>query len=127
MLFLTYEPYTDNVEPKGNECFICYEYFLDNKYSKKMSSILEYCKNCNCDVFVHNVCLNKWFDIYKNCPICRKAITKTNACFTILITSRNTCYFIFTFFIKYYLEISQFLYLLLFVFLLYVKINNRVT
>ena len=52
MIFLTYEPYTDNVEPKGNECFICYEYLLDNKYSKKMSSILEYCKSCDCDVYV---------------------------------------------------------------------------
>lgn len=125
MIFLTYEPYTDNVEPKGNECFICYEYLLDNKYSKKMSSILEYCKSCDCDVYVHIVCLNKWFDIHKNCPICRKTITKNYECVTHIITSKSIFFNIFRFVIKYYVGISKFLYLLFFVFLLYGKITNN--
>ena len=124
MLFLTYEPYTD-VEPKGNECFICYEYLLDNKYSKKMSNILEYCKTCDCDVYVHTVCLNKWFDIYKNCPICRKTITKNYECVTYVISSKNIFYFILRFIFKYYVGISKFLYLLFFVFLLYEKITDN--
>jgi hypothetical protein len=125
MLFLTYEPYTDNFEPKGNECFICYEYILDNKYSKKMSNILEYCKTCDCDVYVHTVCLNKWFDIYKNCPICRKTITKNYECVTHITSSKNIFYFILRFIFKYYVGISKFLYLLFFVFLLYEKTTDN--
>jgi len=127
MLFLTYDAYIDNVEPNGNECFICYEYFLDNKYSKKMSCISEYSKSCDCDVFVHTICLNKWFDIYKNCPICRKTITKKSNCPTRLVSPSNIFYFLYTFVFKYYVEISQFVYMLFFVFLLYHKINENIT
>ena len=42
-----------------------------------MSCISEYSKSCDCDVFVHTICLNKWFDIYKNCPICRTELTNS--------------------------------------------------
>ena len=126
MLFLTYDPYADNVEPKGNECFICYEYLLDNKCSKKMSSIFEYRKSCDCDVYVHIVCLNKWFDIYKNCPICRKTIIKNYTCVTNLISSSNIVNFIFTFVVKYYVGISQIFYVLFFIFLLYEKLNVNI-
>jgi len=126
MLFLTYDPYADNVESGGNECFICYDYLLDNKYSKKMSSIFEYRKTCDCDVYVHTVCLNKWFDIYKNCPICRKTITKNYRCVTSLMSSSNIFNFIFTFVVKYYVGISQFFYVLFFVFLLYEKVNENI-
>jgi hypothetical protein len=95
MLFLTYEPYRDIIEIKEEECFICYEYILNYKSSKKMSSILEYCKTCDCDVYVHVECLNKWFDIYKNCPICRKSITKNSYYVTQLLSSSNILYFRF--------------------------------
>jgi hypothetical protein len=127
MLFLTYDAYIDNVEHDGNECFICYEYILDNKYSKKMSCILEYSKSCDCDVFVHTICLNKWFDIYKNCPICRKTITKNSNCGSRLVRSSNIFYLLYTFVFKYYVGISQFLYVLFFVFLLYDNLNKNIT
>jgi hypothetical protein len=126
MLFLTCDPYADNIEPTGNECFICYEYILDSKYSKKMSNIFEYCKSCDCDVYVHTVCLNKWFDIYKNCPICRKTITKNYRCVTRLMSPNNIFNFIFNFVVKYYVGISQICYVLFFVFLLYEKVNENI-
>lgn len=74
------ESENNNVENCNNyECIICLE-----KNSKKFAIIkltnaliknekedsLE--KNCLCESFIHQYCLNKWVEKSESCPICRE-------------------------------------------------------
>jgi hypothetical protein len=62
------------IEPK-NECFICLEIYYNNENTIKLNESLYYSKICDCNVWVHNVCLNKWYSTScYSCPICRKYI-----------------------------------------------------
>jgi len=57
-----------NKEEK-NDCFICFE--NENKLLKlKIQKF--YKKKCNCDGWIHEDCLHKWYDNCQECPICRK-------------------------------------------------------
>lgn len=79
MIFRTCEHYDiTDVNNKNDtngdfsECFICYEIKdEENQFSLKLSSQPYYIKKCSCDVFVHDICLHKWYAIHYNCPICR--------------------------------------------------------
>jgi hypothetical protein len=66
-------------EPKQNEqlseCFICLENYCDNEISIKLNENPYYPKNCDCNVWVHSFCLDKWYSTSSyNCPICKKHI-----------------------------------------------------
>lgn len=136
MFFLTNDPYIDNNEitynlnirylneNTRNECFICLEYISENKSSKKMSNIAEYCKTCDCDLFVHVECLNKWFELYKNCPICRKTITQNKNCLVNFIKSNKILSLFYRVFYKKWICFLQICYITIFIVLLYEKINN---
>jgi hypothetical protein len=82
MLFRVCEHYYENQEMfqnNYNECFICFEYEMGNEkkpiYLQKQQL---YLNNCICDGNVHNLCLQKWFNIHKSCPICRIKVVEYN-------------------------------------------------
>jgi hypothetical protein len=58
-----------------NECFICLEIDCDNEIPIKLNESIYYIKKCDCNVWVHNFCLDKWYTTsYYVCPICREYI-----------------------------------------------------
>ena len=51
------------------ECFICF----DNNELIKLNSIKnEYWSSCECDNYVHKLCITRWLLIKETCPLCRK-------------------------------------------------------
>lgn len=55
-----------------NECFICFEVSTQyEKYPLQLKYLEEYIKNCNCDGWIHNSCIQMWCDTNNTCPICR--------------------------------------------------------
>jgi hypothetical protein len=58
-----------------NECFICLEIDCDNEIPIKLNESTYYIKKCDCNVWVHNFCLDKWYTTsYYICPICKEYI-----------------------------------------------------
>lgn len=58
-----------------NECFICLEIYCNDENTIKLNESKYYSKLCDCNLSVHNVCLDNWYS--KSCyvcPICRKYI-----------------------------------------------------
>ena len=59
----------------NNECFICLEIYCNDENTIKLNESKYYSKLCDCNLSVHNVCLDNWYS--KSCyvcPICRKYI-----------------------------------------------------
>uniref|UniRef100_A0A6C0ESU2 RING-type domain-containing protein n=1 Tax=viral metagenome TaxID=1070528 RepID=A0A6C0ESU2_9ZZZZ len=71
MIFLTFDPYNSETHINECECFICFENMCDNAQTTKFNSQLYYFKICNCDGWIHESCLIKWYNINNKCPICR--------------------------------------------------------
>jgi len=66
-------------ENKENECFICFE--VSNKYEKnpsRLSNKIDYFKKCECDGWIHDDCLEKWYLLKETCPICRNKVIYIN-------------------------------------------------
>jgi len=62
-----------------NECFICFE--VSNQYEKfplRLNSDKDYIKNCSCDGWIHDNCLEIWYNTNKTCPICRNKMIYLN-------------------------------------------------
>ena len=58
-----------------NECFICLEIDCNDENPIKLNENSYYPKNCECNVWVHSYCLDKWYSTSSyNCPICKKHI-----------------------------------------------------
>ena len=78
MLFRTFEPYIDDYINENTICFICYEIKSDDDESQTITLNLQedYIKICDCNGFVHNKCLKKWYDKSNKCAICRKDVYK---------------------------------------------------
>jgi hypothetical protein len=51
-----------------NECFICFE----NASIIRLNNQELFFKTCNCNGWIHERCLEKWYNIHHTCPICRK-------------------------------------------------------
>jgi hypothetical protein len=96
MLFRTFEPYDDDLQNTKlhlqNEktiCFICYETEIE---AKQLNLLKDYVKKCNCNGWVHNNCLNKWYEKCNKCPICRTTVYKNKTINMIILENRNNCY-----------------------------------
>ena len=112
-MFRTFDPYYDNdqkvtIQPietiEQEECFICYEIKLEDKIDPiRLKIQLLYLKNCECDGTIHKKCLDIWFNLNKNCPICRNLITK-NDCLLIKFMNYNKIFILtYIFYKKKYL------------------------
>ena len=91
MYFGVIDHYVDNeirIKPKNNEdvneCFVCYE--VEKGYELRPLKLNEqngYTKQCVCDGFIHQQCLDKWVRKTEKCPICRNEmyenLTLTNS------------------------------------------------
>ena len=61
-----------------NTCVIC----LEGEKCYKMSLILNYTKQCECDCIVHSHCLRKWHTkVHNKCLICQKIVFIRNSDF----------------------------------------------
>ena len=58
-----------------NECFICLEIYYNTEIPIKLNESHNYPKKCECNIWVHNFCLDKWYSTsFYICPICREDI-----------------------------------------------------
>ena len=82
MLFRVVDHYSDDdfidnsIVKKNNtcadECFVCLSVELDDEdYPTKLRCNDLYLKFCRCDGFIHQKCLDDWYDVSNKCPICR--------------------------------------------------------
>lgn len=82
MIYRVCEHYDDNpeiIQEKYNECFICFEYKIDNETKPiTLQKQQLYFNNCTCNSSVHNSCLKIWVIKNKSCPICRINVIENN-------------------------------------------------
>ena len=122
-MFRTFDPYYDYdqkvaIEPikkeEQEECFICYEFKLDNKIEPiRLKMQILYLKNCECDGSIHSKCLDIWFNLYKTCPICRNLIVKNECMFINLINSYKIFISAYIIYKKYIYKIKKILFVIL--------------
>ena len=112
MFFCTYEHYSDeqpiyynyNKKNEVRECFVCFEIKAFNEAKPiTLKNQKLYITSCNCNSFVHKKCLELWFDINKNCPICR--ISVRDRTFKLFIVNKLFPYGIYTIF--YIINVSK--------------------
>jgi hypothetical protein len=62
-----------------NECFICFEVSKQyEKYPLRLKYLQEYIKSCSCDGWIHDICLETWYNRHETCPICRNKMIYVN-------------------------------------------------
>jgi hypothetical protein len=58
-----------------NDCFFCLDIIVDSEIEKTHLKYNKYyIKTCQCDGYIHNECLEKWYNKHKKCPICRNIV-----------------------------------------------------
>jgi hypothetical protein len=62
-----------NKKLENNICFICYDEKIP---ALKLKNINYYIKNCECNLDIHEKCLDEWYNKHSTCPICIKFIYK---------------------------------------------------
>lgn len=120
-MFRTFDPYYDNdqtvtTQPletiEQEECFICYEIKLEDKTEPiRLKIQLLYLKNCECDGVIHKKCLDIWFNLNKNCPICRNLITKNDCIFIKFMNCHKIFILTYIFYKKYIYKIKKILFI----------------
>ena len=120
ILFHTCEHYSvkDDESCEMNECFICLENEEMDKNIIRLHVFTDthYYKTCECDGWVHSVCLTRWYELQKRCPICRTDIHQY-----IIITTMNYSE-VYSMFINKCLLFFQFLlYLYIFYFTIFIS------
>lgn len=143
MYYLTYDPYDEkydmflrdiikredetfqnNNKNNSEECIICLENssILNEVHCLQLTNIIHI--TCQCNVFIHDKCLEKWVNKYNSCPICRTPYNILNIsfsgptenifrfCNTLLCEYKTIFYVIFTYLI--FLQISIFYFLIIY-------------
>ena len=132
MLFITYDPYIDNIDNIAySECFICFEIKNKNEFPIKLYNQRNYMKICKCDGWIHKSCLDCWYNINNyNCPICRK-YTIPKKSISCIVTSGNniiSCvynyYCILNMLYKKFIFSISYLFIFYFVFNIYFTVLN---
>jgi len=120
MLFRTFDPYIDdymNDKNDKNMCFICYEINSDEMQTITLNLQEDYIKICECNGFVHNNCLKKWYDKASKCPICRKDVYKRITIPIITVNKGEYFYVVFCInFFKYINKIIRYIFLISFIY-----------
>ena len=81
-----------NKELKNNICFICFDEKIP---ALKLKNINCYIKNCECNIDIHEKCLDEWYNKNSTCPICIKFIyKKTNINYNNNTTNKKIIIFI---------------------------------
>ena len=70
------------------ECSICLElqksqYNCIVEIPVQLQTTL-YVKMCDCNIWIHVSCLDQWYNLNYNCPICRKRMYKIYRCLSLL-------------------------------------------
>lgn len=81
---------------KNQDCFICFEKQCKNGYYPiKLNSTLLYHKNCICDGYIHNYCLDVWYNASSKCPICRNLLQKKTPMTTLIFSNGGYILFMY--------------------------------
>jgi len=127
MLFRTFDPYYDDIMHDKifelKECFICYDSILNNDtHTLQLNRQQFYLKKCQCNGSIHKICLDRWVDINKNCPICRTIIKKNDYVFIEIVdyNKKNSIIISKTFWITKTLLITIFFIMDYYILLLYI-------
>ena len=108
-------------ENKENECFICFE--VSNKYEKnpsRLSNKIDYFKNCQCDGWIHDNCLEKWYLLNETCPICRNKVVYINTEFHYIVHIIEFFLYIRNFIARFYI-VYYYYYLKIFIWCMLTK------
>ena len=101
--YSTFEHYNDNIQItkkkkyKNPECFICYE--ISNNPPIRLKNNNYYQQKCSCNAWIHQKCLDIWYNIKQTCPICRINIIK-NTNILVKISKFNYKLFLLIIFIR---------------------------
>jgi hypothetical protein len=139
MIFRTYEHYYENENEykfKNIDCFICFENILCYDFLNLNNNYNNYNKRCNCNGYIHQKCLDKWYLMTKSCPICRKPIIKNNNLFNDFLKNKqliinkltnNKLFFFITYIVIKIITFIQIFVFFLFIynFILYCLIYNQ--
>lgn len=60
---------------QDNVCIICWSKNENNDQLYYTKDFKKYIVSCNCNVLMHDNCLNQWIQQTHSCPICRKQIS----------------------------------------------------
>jgi hypothetical protein len=79
MLFLTFDPYFDEINDLSfcndcNDCLFC----MDEKNVININDQFSFIKKCSCKYYIHIECMEKWYSIKKICPICNSSSIEKN-------------------------------------------------
>ena len=66
-------------DKQENECFICFDFQLDNNDTIKLKNYTDFYKFCDCDGYIHVNCLNSWYEKNQQCPICRNPVKRADS------------------------------------------------
>ena len=101
--YSTFKNYNDNIQItkkkkyKKPECFICYE--ISNNPPIRLKNNNYYQQKCSCNAWIHQKCLDIWYNIKQTCPICRINIIK-NTNILVKISKFNYKLFLLIIFIR---------------------------
>lgn len=113
----------DNIVDK-KECFICFE---DESMTLQIIDLREqafYIRTCLCKGSIHNICLKKWIDIHKSCPVCRKIVIEMDQTIFIIHRYSPFCINIYLGVKKISIKLISFV---MFIILLYFTLDYFVT
>jgi hypothetical protein len=125
MLFRTLEHYNDvyylqniHLQNEITICFICYEIKTTGEIETKQLNLLkDYIKSCKCNGWVHNNCLNKWYERCNKCPICRTTVTKNNTVDMYILEKNNNIYILInTYFLRNINKITKLCCIVIFIY-----------
>jgi len=68
----------EETDKEERECFICFDFQLDNNNIIKLKNNTDFYKFCDCDGYIHVNCLNLWYEKNEECPICRNKIKRAD-------------------------------------------------
>lgn len=111
--FSTYDPYDEKydyflhsinekeqrvLDVNNNECAICLATSTITNDVEPLNTIKIVKKSCECNVYIHEICLRNWVRIELSCPICRSKLEYLDSSF--LETSKKFIYVWYVFFIQ---------------------------
>ena len=121
-------------DTEQRECFICFDFQLDNNNIIKLKNSTDFYKFCDCDGYIHVNCLNLWYEKNEECPICRNSIKRAdNLELYNLYQYQYGVYMIYSFLVMkirvaksflFIIKLTHRMFLLLFVFIFLNTINE---
>jgi len=99
-----------------SECFVCLELILNGEKPILLKNQNIYCRTCQCNGYIHNECLKKWYRRNESCPICREEMIRPITMVDIFIHQNPFIIFIYSSRFEHMVKITKKLILASFLF-----------